>query len=313
MPGVNRTLRAALIFSLALSPLTALAASPSPSPGLDTVLVPPPSGYTELATAALKGEFTAHDWAVNASGVSASETERTLNTLGFVDGYGREWSSATAGRALIEAVMAFGGGRGAKDALTALKSTDKADSHYLHADTITGIADYYGAHFNTNGAFEDEFVFVKGNDLFIVIFAGTKDDVLSPATAQATAQFNSAPAETVPSSQWPENQNTSSSGHSPAYYLGVVAVPVAIVAVIVGAIVASRRRQAAVMPMGTYAPPPMSAPVQMSPDGNFWWDGQAWQDVTLHAPPGAQRSTDGSLWWDGRTWRPVPQAPQPPA
>src|SRR5436305_271579 len=92
--------------------------------------------------------------------------------FGFVDGYGKEWTSATARRALIEAVMAFNGGSGAKKALTALEATDKADTNYKHSDTITGIDPYYGAHFTSSGAFEDEFVFVKGNDLFLVIVAG---------------------------------------------------------------------------------------------------------------------------------------------
>lgn len=315
MARVKRTPHAAALFILtvvlALLPGAALAASPSPSPSLDKVLAPPPSGYVELTTGTFHGEFTAHDWAVNASGVSPTETENTLNNLGFVDGFGMEWSSASLRRALIEAVMAFGGGRGAKNALTALEGTDKADSHYAHADTITGIPDYYGGHFTTNAAFEDEFVFVKGNDLFIVIFAGAQDTVLPAATDQAKAQYNAAPAETVPSSQWPENQSTPSSGPGPFVLLGGVAVPIAIVALIVGVVI-QRRRRAAVA-MATYAPPPMSAVPQMSPDGSFWWDGQAWQDASQHVPPGAQRSADGSLWWDGRNWRPVPQAQQPPA
>ncbi len=179
---MNRFLCSAAVCALALAPLSALAASPSPSPDLATVLAPAPSGFAELTTASLHGEFTAHDWAVNASGASPQETETTLNRFGFVDGYGKEWSSASLRRGLVEAVMAFNGGSGAKKALTALESTDKADTHYSRADTITGIDTYYGAHFTPSGAFEDEFVFVKGNDLFIVIVAGAQDTVLTPAT-----------------------------------------------------------------------------------------------------------------------------------
>jgi hypothetical protein len=57
--------------------------------------------------------------------------------------------------------------------------------------------------------------------------------------------------------------------------------------------------------------PPVAAPagVQLSDDGKYWWDGQAWKDASLEAPPSAQRSSDGTLWWDGRNWRPVPQSP----
>jgi len=45
----------------------------------------------------------------------------------------------------------------------------------------------------------------------------------------------------------------------------------------------------------------------MSPDGNYWWDGQTWRDASREAPPAALRSLDGYYWWDGRTWRTVPQ------
>ena len=47
-------------------------------------------------------------------------------------------------------------------------------------------------------------------------------------------------------------------------------------------------------------------PYTLSPDGNFWWDGQQWQDTRQSLPPGIQRSPDGTQWWDGVTWRPVP-------
>jgi hypothetical protein len=65
----------------------------------------------------------------------------------------------------------------------------------------------------------------------------------------------------------------------------------------------------------TEAPGPGEPPasLQMSPDGNYWWDGQTWRDAAHEAPPWAQRSSDGIYWWDGSNWRPVPPAPQPPA
>jgi hypothetical protein len=48
------------------------------------------------------------------------------------------------------------------------------------------------------------------------------------------------------------------------------------------------------------------APYTLSPDGNSWWDGKAWQDTRQSLPPDIQRSPDGTQWWDGVTWRPVP-------
>ena len=47
-------------------------------------------------------------------------------------------------------------------------------------------------------------------------------------------------------------------------------------------------------------------PYTLSPDGNWWWDGQRWQDTRRSLPCGVQRSPDGSQWWDGVSWRPVP-------
>ena len=47
-------------------------------------------------------------------------------------------------------------------------------------------------------------------------------------------------------------------------------------------------------------------PYTLSPDGNFWWDGQRWQDTRQSLPPDIQRSPDGTQWWDGVAWRPVP-------
>ena len=45
----------------------------------------------------------------------------------------------------------------------------------------------------------------------------------------------------------------------------------------------------------------------LSPDRSEWFDGTAWRDASLTAPPGALRSPDGSHWWDGATWRAIPR------
>jgi hypothetical protein len=319
MSGVKRLIFLIAAAAFALLPTAGAAASPTPtpSPALDSILAKPPStDFTELTTGTLHGEFTSHDWATNAN---SAETETTLNRDGFIDGFGKTWASTPSRHALVEAVMAFNGGSGAKKALTALEASDKADAHYSHAETLTGVDPSYGVHFidTTNKTFEDLFVFVKGNDLFFVIFASVKDDLLTLATTQAKSQFDSAPASTIPSSQWPENATS----HSAAYQLGratALVLPiifvVGVVGVVVGLILRNRRRAAvpvyaAAVP-GYGAVAPAVPEVQLSPDGNFWWDGQTWRDASQAAPPAAQRSSDGTLWWDGRNWRPVPQTAQ---
>src|SRR5436853_3664540 len=129
--GPIRTLTLAAAVALATSPLSGAAAStPSPSPSLDKVLAPPPgSDFTELTTGVLHGEFTAHDWATtNASGSDATETEKTLTKDGFVDGYGKTWAQASAGHAMIVAVMDFTGGQGAEETTTLLGGPGRIDS-----------------------------------------------------------------------------------------------------------------------------------------------------------------------------------------
>ena len=59
---------------------------------------------------------------------------------------------------------------------------------------------------------------------------------------------------------------------------------------------------------GTTQATTMNTGPQMSQDGGFWWDGQAWRDATREVPPDALRSADGNWVWsfilqghDGRT------------
>ena len=58
---------------------------------------------------------------------------------------------------------------------------------------------------------------------------------------------------------------------------------------------------------GENSPSLEDAPViQLTPDGQQWWDGAQWQSTATSYPPHALRKPDGSEWWDGQNWRPVP-------
>jgi hypothetical protein len=318
MTWVSRLLCACVVLVLATAPISAFAA-PSPSPGLDTVLVTPPTGYTELTSSPFHGSFTAHEYAQASGSPKADEIESTMNHEGFVAGYGKTWVHEQTGRALIEAVLAFRGAKGAKDWLLAAEAGDKADPTYKHANTISGISPYYGGHFQESTTSQgDVFSFAKGNDVFIVGAVSPSDDVLDMVTTQTKLQYNSAPKETIPSSQWPENQNAG--GSSFAFVLGRWIIPVVIILalVVVAVAVVRNRRRGAAPPALAGAAGGTAGAIQMSNDGNYWWDGQTWRDALHEVPPSAQRSGDGALWWDGQTWRPVPQAappsdPAPPA
>jgi hypothetical protein len=291
--------------ALALLPLGVAAATPSPT--LDTVLAAPPSGFVELTTATFHGSFNAHDYATVSDPTKASAIEATMTHDGFVAGYGKTWVQQAAGHALLEAVIAFNGGTGARSWLTQAEAGDKSDPSYTHADSMTGIDPYYGGHFKyaTSNTVGDFFSFVKGNDVFLLGFVSQKDDVLNMAVAQAKSQFDAAPSETIPPAQWPENVSHGSTNVA----LFIVPLIVIVVLIALAAVVVMRRRSnPAMVPaaMGTSA---MGTPaaIQMSPDGKYWWDGQGWKDTEQVIPTNAQRSGDGQSWWDGRGWRPVPR------
>src|SRR5256886_45977 len=242
MSRVTRVIYAVAISFLAFGPLTATA-TPTPSPGLDKVLVAPPTGYTELTSSSFHGSFTAHDYAVASDETQATEIEKTLNHDGFVDGYGKTWIHQTSQRAMVEAVIAFTGARGAKDWLTAAEAGDKSDANYGRADTITGINPYYGGHlkYSSSNTVGDVFSFVKGNDVFIVGVVSTKDDVLSLATTQTKTQFDQAPGQTIPSSQWPENASKNAAGSFPLLAVGIIGALIVVAVVAVLAVTMRRR------------------------------------------------------------------------
>jgi hypothetical protein len=346
MSRMNRYLRAAAVSLFALWPLAVSAASPSPSPALDQVLAAPPSGFSEVTSASMHGEFTAHQYASNADASKQASVENTLNHDGFVAGYGKTWVSNVAQHVLVEEAMAFTGGKGARDWLNAAEVGDKANTTYQHADSMSGIDPYYGEHIfdSASKLYGDGFAFAKGNDVFVVAVVSTKDDTLTQATAQTRVQYSSAPDQTIPTSQWPEN-NQAVDTSSSAYQIGVVVGRILIFALVAGvvvfvfALVRRNRQKAAAGAAAAYAGGPAAypgdaaaytaavpyagapnaaatpdpGPVQMSPDGGWWWDGQAWRDAAHEVPPTAQRSPDGGFWWDGRAWRPVPQMQAPPA
>jgi hypothetical protein len=327
MSRVNRMVYALPVLVGALLPLSA-AAAPSPSPTLDQILAPPPSGFSVVKEGTLNGHFNAHGLGTTYS-TGAAEAENTAIHDGFVDGYTLTWLQQSTSHTLIEFIVAFEGGQGARSFLSYDEASAKSDPKYQHSDSITGIDPYYGVHlFDPSGVFLDGFTFVKGNDMFGVAFVSTKDDVLNLATSQAGAEYAAAPSETIPSAQWPENAIASPSP-SPLATIGglagqalIVVLILGVIGVVVGFAMRSRRRTAVAPPSSwVHAPsvaaplpvPLAGAPLQLSPDGNMWWDGQSWRDSFLEAPPFAQRSASGRLWWDGRNWRPVPPPPPAPA
>jgi hypothetical protein len=302
---------------LALAPAAALAA-PTPSPSLDGVLAAPPAtDYSELTTYGVFAEpLDANGYVTISVTPEPTNDQKTMEADGFLSGFGKTWLQKTKNHVLVEAVLAFNGGKGATSWMRQAETADKGLASYKSALTVSGVADYYGAHLfdATSGLYSDGFVVVKGNDAFLIVFASRADDLGDTATTQAKKQFDGAPSATIPQSDWPETKAANTASNVIKVAGGVIGVVIILAVLLVTGLVVRSRRRPAMQPayvQGGYpaaAAVPASA-VQMSEDRHSWWDGTAWRDAEHEVPPGAQRSTDGQFWWDGAAWRPIPASP----
>src|SRR5207245_3720925 len=248
---VVRLLCALPVAAAALLPIAA-AAIPIPSPSLAKVLLPAPSGYTEVgASAPFHGQFNSQVYAAG-WGTKAADAQKALDDNGFVDAYGTVLVNQLDKHVLVEYVVAFAGGNGARSWLSYTEASDKVDPTFRHADTISGIDPYFGEHkVYPSHNVSDAFDFVKGNDYFVIGFQSTRDDVLALATSRDKSQFDSAPGSTIPPAQWPEHAGTPPSD-SPEFdggrlhgALAVMAVRVGVTGPIVFQVMRSRRTAAA--------------------------------------------------------------------
>src|SRR3989441_4608767 len=313
---VIRLVAAAAVAAMAFAPGTTMAAAtPSPSPSLGTLLAAPPeSDFVDDAQAftRVQGDFDVTEYVDLLAPSDPADLQTTLKQDGFLSGFGRSWAQKGTGHLLLEMVVAFKGGTGAKNWLTSSQAADSSNQYFKRAIVVTGVEPSYGGHFADPAApaYADIIAFVKGNDYFLIGILSGSDDLADSASTQTRKQYEFAPSSTIPPAQWPENASSSNAQNDIAYRLGglmadVLVLPLlaGIVLLVVGLIRRSKRRPM----MAMYAAPPGG--VQLSPDGNYWWDGQAWRDASREAPPAALRSVDGYYCWDGRTWRAGP----PPA
>jgi hypothetical protein len=324
-------------------------AAPTPSPGLDGILIKPPgTTYKEEPKAApgiVEGPF---DAAKFAEVIASPDAAQTLAANGFVAGFGRTWTTAGTAHVFTEAVIAFTGAKGAIAWLRHEEAADKADPSFVQALTVTGIDTYYGARLidKVHKIYGDAFVFAKGNDVVLVTYVSSKNDLATVAALQAKKQFDSTPAYTIPPDQWPENKVVASSPFAGLKNIGLIIGALILLGLIAaaGVFLWTRRRPAlqaipdqdppgfvsgtsisaavdlatppaVAVPMamgGAAAPPPIhEGPFVMSEDRLSWWDGTAWRDAEHEVPPAAQRSEDSQFWWDGEAWRAMPPSSAP--
>lgn len=187
-------------------PVTAAAAS-NPQPRLGEILAEPAAdGYTEVqqhTPGLLQGEFGATDYA-SLDGHDFATTMKTLRQDGFITGFGRAWVEQAPNHVLVELAVAFSGGAGAKTWLKQSQQADLSDPTFQHSISVDGIDDYYGARMSDSSSyFADAFLFVKGNDGFLVSTISGADDLGDSAAVQTRAQYRHAPAYTIPPDGWP--------------------------------------------------------------------------------------------------------------
>ncbi len=204
-------------------PVAAAAASPALTPALGTILASPPAAdYQAIDSSTpgiLQGSFDANGYASIGGETNTSKTVKTLAGDGFLAGYGRAWVQQSSHRVLVEIVVAFNGGKGANSWLGQSEQADLADPTYQHPISIMGIDRYYGARLSDSAHyFADAFVFVKGNDGFLVSTISDTDSLGDSAATQATTQYRSAPAYTIPPSGWP-----GATSGSPAFSIAALA------------------------------------------------------------------------------------------
>lgn len=223
---MHRALRA--VSALAAAVAATLAALPAAaqtnlSPSLDQILVPPPAGFSQFQPNGWPAGFFDRTWYASSYGPDVDQASRLLAQDGFIGGYGMEWIDASGQHAIIENVSAFQGHQGALRWLTYAEAADKGDSDYQHANSIAGLGEYFGEHyvFPSHNVL-DTFVFLKGNDVFVVGSESTQDDALTTARAQTRAQYDLAPAATIPPSLWPENSAARSGLRKALYSAGGV-------------------------------------------------------------------------------------------
>jgi len=198
-----------------IAPVAVAMAAPAPSPGLDTILASPPTtDYQEIDPSTpgiLEGPFDAKGYASIGGAGDTSKTVKTLGDDGFIAGFGRAWVQPASHRVLVEIVVAFSGGKGATKWLGQSEQADLADPTYQHAISVDGIDSYYDARLSDSAHyFADAFVFVKGNDGFLVSTISDSDTLGDSAATQTRVQYRRAPVYTIPPSGWPEATHGSS-------------------------------------------------------------------------------------------------------
>ena len=262
---------------LAVAPITtALAATPSPNVDLNVLRTAlagaPDSSWEESAVGEddLEGPFDAVQY-VNASWSDQQTRDDVKGRLffdRFVGGYGRVFYNQQLDAWIVEDVKAFPNAADAKS----FWGWAKSEFQYDTANTVAtpDIPSSFGDKYVQGESHGIDIYFPKATYVFTVTVGSSVEHLTDIAKSQASSVYENAPTSNLlPGTALPVAAHLGfGSGLLPGVeVVAVIAAVVTVAGMVALFIVAMRRRQ----------PQPVST---ISPDGNYWWDGTAWQPLT---------------------------------
>ena len=253
----------------------------------------------DVATADLIPGPPDGSWLVYDQGTGAKTKDEIYgskaNTVsGFVDAYGKTWSQAPS-QGLADVLerysSVFFASLRLSESRTAARE-NKSHSSFTDVSGLGSAAYEVTDPADSQGFLTDTIVMTQGDYLSVIALAAKSQPDHATLMDQARRQVALIP---IPKAEY------SAIGQGVMTGLVWVAIAAGVVTIIVGAIVivVVVRRQRP-------RPQPAFAPVSLSPDRRYWWDGMSWQDAAARMPPGVPLSPDGGYWWDGVSWRPRP-------
>ena len=298
--------------------VSATAASPATVDLASMLADPPSSAYVpatqdntsvQLHLGTLTAADAADGWAGSVSDLTAE---------GFTGGYQKAWESPTT--TLAEEVDAFKDADGAKAHIAKTRELEpKINKFFKSSISVTEIPDSYGLQSQDDTGLQAvRILFARGTVTFDVGFYSKSAPTVTEATSQARKQYDRAagPGDVGFPGATFSGGNVVVVAIAAAGFLCLLLVVVVIAVLLVRWRRAPTLPPPPVPPPGVLRPgmpppqPPrpstLPPPVQSQPPPQAPRPSALPPPVQVQPPPGAQISSDGRYWWDGQAWRPRP-------
>jgi len=238
-------------------------------------------------------------WQVYVEGTGAKTKDdiygsKASTVSGFVDAYDKSWSNDPA-QGLVDRLERFSSVFWASVRLSESRTAARDNKSHSSFKDVSGLgtsAYEVTDSADSQGYLSDTIVMTQGDYVSVVAIAAKSEPDHATLLDQAHRQVAMIP---VPKAEY------NAIGQGIVSGMVWVAIGAGVLTMILAAIViivVLRRRRPTLQPA--------LAPVSLSPDKRYWWDGTSWQDTSARMPPGVPLSPDGAQWWDGVSWRPRP-------